>query len=525
MKNNQPITGKEKKFSARDNLLSTTDLKGSISYVNGDFCRVAEFDNDALLHKNHNVIRHPDMPPQAFENLWQYLKSGRAWKGIVKNRCQGGDHYWVDAYVMPIQDNAGRTIEYQSVRFIPEADEVQRAEAVYRDLNQKKTPKALRGPKLSLSNRLQLLSCAGLLPVIGAGLWFAPEYSVQIGLAGAFSMGLSSLLLHVGLRRLRALTATAKNTFDNELMQYVYTGQRDELGQIELALKMRHSELRSILGRVKDSGLQVGALAAETNTLMQQTTAGAQQQQHEIHQLAAAIEEMSTSIQEVARNCETSSSHAAQALEVTADSRSIAQDTIQANDTLVEKIAAATETVTELAQHSKEIGSILDVIKSVAQQTNLLALNAAIEAARAGEQGRGFAVVADEVRTLAQRTQASTEEIETMISKLQSGTRNAVDAMDQSRQYSSESVNHLSRVGDALSAIDQAVEGIANMSVQIASASEEQSCVANEVSSNISAISNQADDTVDSAHRAEELTTELDRQSEQQQALVEQFVK
>ncbi len=525
MKNNQPVTGREKRFSPRDNLLSTTDLKGVISYVNDDFCKIAEFEREQLVDRNHNVIRHPDMPEAAFANLWKFLKAGTPWKGIVKNRCAGGDHYWVDAYVMPIKDQQGHPYQYQSVRFIPEAAEVARAEAVYRDLNQKKPPRALRGPVLPVALKLTLLGAIGLLPLLGAAAWQAPQAAGALALGTLGSLALTAALLHLGLGRLRSLKEKARAIFDNELMQYIYTGQRDELGQIELALKMKESELRSILGRVKDSSEQIQGACASSESLMQNATQGAQRQQSEIHQLVAAVEEMSASIQEVARNCEASSEHAARARALTEESRSISRDTIASNNSLVGEIDGATTIVQQLAQSSQEIGSVLDVIKSVAEQTNLLALNAAIEAARAGEQGRGFAVVADEVRTLAQRTQASTEEIEQMIAKIQQGTRQAVTAMEQSKQASNHSVEQLNLFSGALARIDEAVEGIANMSTQIATASEQQSCVASEVSENITTISSQADDTVRLAQEAHALTRALGRQAERQLGLVDQFVR
>lgn len=131
MKINQPVTHREKDARAEQNLLSTTDLKGAISYVSPDFIEISGFTEEELLHKNHNVVRHPDMPPQAFECLWNSVKAGRPWMGIVKNRCKDGDHYWVDVFVMPIQRD-GATEEYQSVRYKADRRWVERAEPIYK---------------------------------------------------------------------------------------------------------------------------------------------------------------------------------------------------------------------------------------------------------------------------------------------------------------------------------------------------------------------------------------------------------
>lgn len=132
MKNNQPVSGVNKDFKVGVNLLSTTNLKGSITYTNPEFTEISGFNEDELKGKNHNIVRHPDMPPAAFENLWTDIKAGKPWMGIVKNRCKNGDHYWVDAYVMPIQQN-GVTVEYQSVRFKPKPGAVERATQLYKN--------------------------------------------------------------------------------------------------------------------------------------------------------------------------------------------------------------------------------------------------------------------------------------------------------------------------------------------------------------------------------------------------------
>jgi len=522
MKKNFPVSGCEKKFSKHLNILSTTDLKGAATYVNDDFCEIAEFSPDELLGKNHNIVRHPDMPPPAFENLWSTIKSGSPWMGLVKNRCKSGDHYWVDAYVTPIK-NGTQTMEYQSVRFAPEPEHVARAEKAYQALSQGQIPAALKRQAVPLWTRLLFGGLVGFTPLFGYAVWVGDTLSSAFALA--FSIAATGLLLSTQTNRLRQTAAWARSIFDNPLMRHIYTGATDELAQIELAVKMTRSELRSIVGRVKDSSQQIETAANETNTLMQATTKNMQHQQGEIHQLASAIEEMNASFQEVARSCEHSASQVEQAQSLATSSREISRQAVASNEALKVEMDRSAEVVSDLALHSQNIGSVLDVIKSIADQTNLLALNAAIEAARAGEQGRGFAVVADEVRTLAQRTQESTEEIEAMIAKLQTGTQTAVGAMEKSKRLATESSDGISRTGESLELISDAVHGIANMSSQIASATEEQSSVAAEISANINNISSETDETAENAQRALELTGRFAAQAKRQQSLVEQFSK
>jgi len=197
MKINQPVTNREKDVRVDQNLLSTTDLKGAIAYVSPDFIEISGFTQEELLRKNHNIVRHPDMPPQAFESLWSSVKSGRPWMGIVKNRCKDGDHYWVDAFVMPIQRD-GATVEYQSVRYKADRRWVERAEASYKRLLAGKGFRLSLSARLGLGNKLIL----GHLMALSPALIFAllPELS---GMA-PLGLGLSAILgvaVNFGLMR------------------------------------------------------------------------------------------------------------------------------------------------------------------------------------------------------------------------------------------------------------------------------------------------------------------------------------
>ena len=282
---------------------------------------------------------------------------------------------------------------------------------------------------------------------------------------------------------------------DNDLtLRAEHTGG-DELGAVGDAFNAMVGELRGIINGVTGSA---GNLVGETERLSataEQTNAGMRHQQEEIHQVATAMTEMTATVQEVARNTSTAAEAAHNAQAEAATGQQVVTQTIDAIDRLAAEVEQTAGVIHKLEEDSADIGTILDTIKGIAEQTNLLALNAAIEAARAGEQGRGFAVVADEVRTLANRTQKSTEEIQAMIEQLQAGAQQAVRVMDEGRKQARSSVEQAGNAGESLRTITAAVESINDMNAQIASAAEEQSAVAEEMNRNIVNISQVAEET------------------------------
>ncbi len=522
MKNNQPVTGVNKDFHASKNILSTTDLKGAITYVNPDFLEISGFTDDELLGVNHNIIRHPDMPPAAFENLWSEIKAGNPWMGIVKNRCKNGDHYWVDAYVMPIQEN-GVTVEYQSVRYKPAADCVKRAEPLYKRLREGKNIPVSMSSRLGLRNKLVLGNLVALLPALMV---------TQVNELAAYSLVgfLVSALLGAAINTtlmqpFGAVVDIAKKVFDNSLMSKIYTGRDDEFGHIQLALKMQDSQINAIVGRLSDTTRILDGVANVTAVTSYQANQGVSTQQSEIMQVATAMTEMAATVQEVAKNAALASESTGVGLNETATGKQVVDDTINAIHSLADEVQQSGDVIRRLSEYSANIGDILGVIKGIAEQTNLLALNAAIEAARAGEQGRGFAVVADEVRTLAGRTQESTLEIEQMIERLQGGSHEAVIVMDQSREKAENSVQQAVKAGEALGAITHAINNINDMNYQIATAAEEQSAVADEINKNIVNISEVADSTSEGAMQSVKATEEMVQTIQRLEGLVGQFMK
>ncbi|MDO8907285.1 MAG: methyl-accepting chemotaxis protein [Pseudohongiella sp.] len=310
---------------------------------------------------------------------------------------------------------------------------------------------------------------------------------------------------------------------DGDLTQRIRVSSKDEVGELAHWFNVFAERIQTVIGRFKDSAQNLTIASSQLSSTITRTAEGAMRQQNEIEHVAKAMSEMAGTVEEVARNVSMSANDAQKADEESAKGANVVTQTMGAINALARDIDQASEVITDLQKETDNIGSVLDVIRGIAEQTNLLALNAAIEAARAGEQGRGFAVVADEVRTLASRTQASTEEIQVMIHKLQSGANQAVQVMVKGRDQAASSVDHASRAGQSLQTITRAVSVIKDMSNQIASASEEQSAVTIEINRNINNISEVANETANGSREISKGATELARLASEMQALVAQF--
>jgi aerotaxis receptor len=522
MKINKPVTNTEVDYPEDYNILSTTNLKGALTYCNDDFIKVSGFTEEELIGHNHNIVRHPDMPPAAFSDLWSHLKSEKPWMGIVKNRCKDGSYYWVDAYVTPIKENGG-TNEYQSVRTKPDRKIVRRAENIYRQLMEGKTPLALRLPKFSIRTKLATGFALAVIPPLGALAGNGAVNSLTTWAIAAFSLATAAATTHLLSRRISAGAHFARKVVDNPLMQLIYTESTDEIGQMALAMKMQASELRAVVGRVSDSSKQLKGSAESLASTIEQTNVRVHEQQSQTNQVAAAMHEMSATVQEVARNAAYAAEGTNEARQSADEGRAVVDETIRSIQDVASGVDQAAEVINQLYSNAANISTVVDVIRGIAEQTNLLALNAAIEAARAGEQGRGFAVVADEVRTLAQRTQQSTQEIQDMVERLEVGANDAVKAMKQGTEKTESSVQRATAAGKALADIAAGISKISDMNTQIATAAEEQSAVADEINRNVGVINDLGQVTADEAYRNGEISQKLIHEARHQQQLVAQF--
>ncbi|AVE07218.1 methyl-accepting chemotaxis protein [Pseudomonas palleroniana] len=310
---------------------------------------------------------------------------------------------------------------------------------------------------------------------------------------------------------------------EGDLTRRLSSDRADELGAIASGFNTFLIKLQGMITQVVSSVQKVSDSSEHTADIAIRTNQGVHKQMVEIDQVATAVHEMTATAQDVARNATQAAQAASHADQAASQGMRIVRDTSSSIGALAEEIGKAVGVVQTLAKDSENINAILTAIRGIAEQTNLLALNAAIEAARAGEQGRGFAVVADEVRNLAQKTQKATEEIQAMIQQLQQGTRDVVRVMEDSQNRTDESVQHAAKAAEALETITQAVSVINDMNTQIASAAEEQSAVAEDINRNVINIGQVANEVAGGADESSTASADLTKLAEQQRRLINQF--
>jgi len=321
----------------------------------------------------------------------------------------------------------------------------------------------------------------------------------------------------------RALLA-AQTIADGNLSKTIEADGQDEPGRLLGALSIMQANLRKTIEQISGSATQLGAAAEELSAVTQDASRGLQQQNNEIEQAATAVNEMTAAVEEVARNAVSTSEASSQSTQAAREGRDRVVETVDAIQTMTQDVHTTSLMIEGLAAQGRDIGKVLDVIRAIAEQTNLLALNAAIEAARAGEAGRGFAVVADEVRALAHRTAQSTQEIEKMVAGIQNGTGEAVASMQQSNQRTQSTLEMARAAGVALEQITQSIHLINERNLVIASASEEQAQVSREVDRNLVNIRDLATQSATGANQTSAASHELSRLAVNLNALVSRFV-
>lgn len=441
MRKNLPVTNVEHVLEDNAALVSTTDLKSRITYANPSFINISGFTEEELIGAPHNIVRHPDMPPEAFADLWQTVQSGQSWTALVKNRCKNGDYYWVKANVTPVIEH-GNPVGYMSVRVKPSREEVAAASALYRQIQEGQSRYGVRNglvtrtdwlgkllflSHISVTSRIWVALLTMALTTVGISLigffWSETDSqktgfsSWQILALAATSLGMGGVLgvwLSTTIAQpLKNILSFARRIASGDLSSRTNTVRKDEIGQIIRGLNQTNVNL---MGVVSDVRAQTEGIYIEIDEIANGIT-----------ELSARTESQASSLEETAASME--QIHAT--IQQTADLASQANQLSQSASAMAVRsghvVSQAVTNMADISASSTRIADIIGVIDDIAFQTNILALNAAVEAARAGEQGRGFAVVAGEVRSLAQKTAIAAKEIKSLISdsltKVQAGAQ------------------------------------------------------------------------------------------------------
>ncbi len=525
MRNNQPVSSHELFLHPQRPIVTKTDLKGHITYANRAFIEMSGFSEKELLGQPHNVVRHPDMPVEAFDDLWQTIKAGHPWRGLVKNRSKQGDYYWVDAYVTPIREN-GNTVGYMSVRSAPDKQQCQQAEQLYADIRAKRSNfPATRQHKAMSMQKLLTLS---MLPPIIALLaeYILPESIVHDILnAGSIIWLISAaVLIHKCLatpleHAKQGLAKLAEGNFKEAIPQ---SGCQDIRHMLEM-LETTRINTRAVLADVVTGAHDISLAATATHTEASNLQKRGEHALEGITRVAAALEQLSVSVNEISITTRSGAAHATEATSLADEGEAKMLQTRHATQQVMGEFEHTRDAIQILEKSAEEIGSVTSVIKDIANQTNLLALNAAIEAARAGEQGRGFAVVADEVRKLAERTAGNTQEIEQSINVLHERTRqvlqNVQTALDKVQGVDSA----ISNASSSLEAIRQANQGVSVSAANVAEMLQQQSSASTEVAQNMETMSALTEQNSQSIANARDVAEQLHTTAHDLKRLVSHF--
>jgi len=672
------VSQKEVVLDANAVLVTKTDTKGIITYTNDEFCRIVGYTREEMIGKSHNIVRHADMPPQAFKWLWDTLKAERPWRGMVKNRCKNGDHYWVRATVSPVIEG-GKIIGYVSVRRAPSRQQIAEAEELYRELNRTGEQVVSRYEKFKfknwpLINKLQFLIQGTLIVLLTLAQLFIASNLQEESRINAQERGMQSaneiidnlnmlmvtgqisdpenrkLLLHkitssghvksaqivrskpvtdifgpgvgaesmkgneemqqqaiasgkpsmkfghskAGDPELRVVTPylastdfhgtdctgchqVANNTilgasdividlkqdFDriHRMEMQTFAGQialhiflfffigycvkryvhrplnavdkefrnimegnldteleiyvRDEMGSLLCEIQSMQCYLRTMVDEIATPVSKMQKQVAEVDGKVTVVAANALTEQDQIQTIAATMEQFSQSIAEVASMAADSLAEMKQTQGIVEQNNANMSLSIDATSKVAGTVKSSSKTIADLGVSIQKIGVIANTIKEIADQTNLLALNAAIEAARAGEQGRGFAVVADEVRKLAERTATSTKDIANTISEITAISNEAVKSMGGAVIEVESGIELIRKNGDGLREIMAATVTMSERIDHIAIASKEQSAAGESVAKSLEQITGLVDENTRSVQMTKTAAEDLAKSADE----------
>ena len=504
MKLNLPVTDKRILFSPDEKIISFTDLKGIITKCNQAFVNVCGFSEEELIGKNHNIVRHPDMPPAVFALMWSVIKQGKPFMGIVKNRAKNGDYYWVNAFISPVFVN-GEIVGYESVRYAPDERDVIRSEKIYKAIAEGKrlTPRIPMPPK-----SMQLAFCGAFVTL---GLFFVnPIASLVCGVA--FPFVAVAHQRYIIKRKVHNLTKLLAAVYDHPVSRLCYSHDREDefMSGLRLAILTNNANMMSMINRVEDAIDIIVTQANQSATLSHQSADDMGKQSTMCGNILSSMSHMSEMLEELQQSVVSTDQFATQTHQQVQETYEATEANKQALNDISAGANDLVNVVKQLSNSADKISELLRTIVDISDHTNLLALNASIEAARAGELGRGFAVVADEVRALAIKSKSCTAEINSCVTDLINNSNRAVEASQHSVDLSDAGHNAISDSAKKFDVIKEHISRISQMThsmnetignqTSIAHQIEQDANYVNNLSQECSDIANESDNTIDKAN-------------------------
>ncbi len=539
-----PVTSIETIVPENVFIYSRTDLKGRILEANAAFAAVSGYTVEEMVGKPHNLVRHPDMPQEAFADMWRSLKAERPWQALVKNRRSDGGFYWVLANASPVREN-GQVVGYQSIRFKPTTDQVQAASHAYRRICEgDRSLQIIDGRVIfrkstlfawlfGCTTELRLsMSASVVAAVLGwAALFLGADHPI-LHRAAEISLGFSLTTaiiawthadrkLHHDLVAVRGYVEELLTT--GNLTRRFDLGREDCLGTIGRKLSLLTGWMQATILSVSETVLHVRSATENVLKDVLEIDGAANSQSAATTSVAAAAQELELTIREVAENLRGTETAVGETGRKATDGAVISDRAAEQIHNLAEAIRGAAAEVEALGLTTAEVGQIAGAIREIADQTNLLALNASIEAARAGAAGRGFAVVATEVRNLADRTMKATASIDSLILKIKQDSDRAIGGMRKGAAQVADSVTMVQEARDALTGINTLMGGAVRSVTEISNSSSQQTEAMNEISRNISQVAAMTEQNEATVRRTTEMMKVLSPMVDRVQKAVLQY--